>query len=350
MKSKPIYSMDYTSEGFASPNSSSQRLDDHEHAVETRTAEENNHGRNSRFHRRHSMTAPTNHAHDNGSPPPVPPSANPHEEVPSQTQTEREPLKAVKTPAPMGVPARLCGPSRSKCGYCGGSRLHVLGVDDGFNAVVPIANNDKQEKNDRRNGHAIGDNSENRGGFPMVNEESTSKSYGLLFDYLPYDTYQELIDRGWRRSGKHLYRPHNFESCCPAISIRLDTTKFASYYGNSNKPNQNEIENTILVGGSKSQKKVGRNLLRALESYNAKYSRSNSQSTQYSRSDGIEDHVHSPGSAYASRVAKMKLAPDATNGTPPKGELATDSKRKSKKSRQESPKREDEAAACPYLD
>ena len=34
--------------------------------------------------------------------------------------------------------------------------------------------------------------------------------------------YQKLIDRGWRRSGKILYKPNLEESCCPPYTIRLD--------------------------------------------------------------------------------------------------------------------------------
>jgi hypothetical protein len=120
--------------------------------------------------------------------------------------------------------ARLCGPSRSKCGYCSGSRLHVLEVNDGFNKVIPVVvhkqsvdmrvSNIDQDSNFEE--ATSNDNNERKTNqtdddVERVNEQSTSKSYGLLFDYLPYDTYQELINRGWRRSGKHLYRPHNFE-------------------------------------------------------------------------------------------------------------------------------------------
>lgn len=158
------------------------------------------------------------------------------------------------------VTARVCGPSRSKCGYCSGSRLHVLGVNDGHNQLVRT----------KEDGEGKSDIHPNRSSdLDMVNTENTSKSYGLLFDHLPYDIYQQLIDRGWRRSGKHFYRPHNFESCCPAISIRLDTNKFAS----TSRAKQSELEKSILVGGSKSQKRVGRNLCRALDAYNAKHSR-----------------------------------------------------------------------------
>jgi len=38
--------------------------------------------------------------------------------------------------------------------------------------------------------------------------------------------YQELLDRGWRRSGSYVYRPVAVQSCCPAYAIRLDTDLF----------------------------------------------------------------------------------------------------------------------------
>jgi hypothetical protein len=99
-----------------------------------------------------------------------------------------------------------------------------LEVNDGFNKVIPVVvhkqsvdmrvSNIDQDSNFEE--ATSNDNNERKTNqtdddVERVNEQSTSKSYGLLFDYLPYDTYQELINRGWRRSGKHLYRPHNFE-------------------------------------------------------------------------------------------------------------------------------------------
>jgi Arginine-tRNA-protein transferase, N terminus len=36
----------------------------------------------------------------------------------------------------------------------------------------------------------------------------------------------ELLDQGWRRSGKFLYRPENDVTCCRLYTIRLDTTRF----------------------------------------------------------------------------------------------------------------------------
>ncbi|KAI5454117.1 Arginyl-tRNA--protein transferase 1 [Naganishia albida] len=38
--------------------------------------------------------------------------------------------------------------------------------------------------------------------------------------------YQELIDRGWRRSGDYVYHPDMENTCCPQYTIRLDSLRF----------------------------------------------------------------------------------------------------------------------------
>ncbi|ETN43200.1 uncharacterized protein HMPREF1541_02359 [Cyphellophora europaea CBS 101466] len=40
------------------------------------------------------------------------------------------------------------------------------------------------------------------------------------------DHYQELMDRGWRRSGKLYYKPDLSRSCCPPYTIRLMSSEF----------------------------------------------------------------------------------------------------------------------------
>ncbi|KAI8816508.1 arginine-tRNA-protein transferase [Fimicolochytrium jonesii] len=48
----------------------------------------------------------------------------------------------------------------------------------------------------------------------------TSSTIGFWAYELHPSHYQQLMDRGWRRSGKYLYRPCLTETCCPAITIR----------------------------------------------------------------------------------------------------------------------------------
>lgn len=40
------------------------------------------------------------------------------------------------------------------------------------------------------------------------------------------ETYEGYLYRGWRRSGTYLYKPNNWLSCCPALTIRLPVQKF----------------------------------------------------------------------------------------------------------------------------
>jgi arginine-tRNA-protein transferase len=55
----------------------------------------------------------------------------------------------------------------------------------------------------------------------------TSWSHGGLAETLTPEAFQELLDAGWRRSGRWLYRPDNARTCCELLTIRLDVAKFA---------------------------------------------------------------------------------------------------------------------------
>ncbi|KAJ8330088.1 Arginyl-tRNA--protein transferase 1, variant 2 [Batrachochytrium dendrobatidis] len=50
----------------------------------------------------------------------------------------------------------------------------------------------------------------------------SSHSFGLWAYRLTPSVYQNLIDHGWRRSGKYLYKPTLTTTCCPAYTIRLN--------------------------------------------------------------------------------------------------------------------------------
>lgn len=45
-------------------------------------------------------------------------------------------------------------------------------------------------------------------------------SYYMRAKILSPEHYQELMDRGWRRSGTLLYLPDVSRSCCPHYTIR----------------------------------------------------------------------------------------------------------------------------------
>lgn len=57
-------------------------------------------------------------------------------------------------------------------------------------------------------------------------KDDESYIYGISFKELTINEYQQLIDRGFRRSGSFIYKPDVRRSCCPQYTIRLDVDKF----------------------------------------------------------------------------------------------------------------------------
>ncbi|CAB3364072.1 Hypothetical predicted protein [Cloeon dipterum] len=53
-----------------------------------------------------------------------------------------------------------------------------------------------------------------------------SVSTGMWAHNLNVLDYQDLIDRGWRRSGCYCYKPKMNVTCCPAYTIKCDARKF----------------------------------------------------------------------------------------------------------------------------
>ncbi|KAK9159052.1 hypothetical protein Scep_005626 [Stephania cephalantha] len=54
----------------------------------------------------------------------------------------------------------------------------------------------------------------------------TSVAHGLWAHSITADDYQDLLDRGWRRSGVFLYKPEMERTCCPSYTIRLKACDF----------------------------------------------------------------------------------------------------------------------------
>ncbi|XP_027335180.1 arginyl-tRNA--protein transferase 2-like isoform X1 [Abrus precatorius] len=54
----------------------------------------------------------------------------------------------------------------------------------------------------------------------------SSISHGIWAHSLTVYDYQDLLDRGWRRSGSFLYKPEMERTCCPSYTIRLKANDF----------------------------------------------------------------------------------------------------------------------------
>ncbi|MCL7042392.1 hypothetical protein MKW94_027385 [Papaver nudicaule] len=56
----------------------------------------------------------------------------------------------------------------------------------------------------------------------------SSITHGLWAHSITVNDYQDLLDRGWRRSGCFLYKPEMDKTCCPAYTIRLKAADFVA--------------------------------------------------------------------------------------------------------------------------
>ncbi|XP_043490055.1 arginyl-tRNA--protein transferase 1 isoform X1 [Polistes fuscatus] len=54
----------------------------------------------------------------------------------------------------------------------------------------------------------------------------TNFSHGMWAHYLTVHDYQNLIDRGWRRSGSYCYKPTMDQTCCPMYTIKCEVLNF----------------------------------------------------------------------------------------------------------------------------
>jgi len=68
------------------------------------------------------------------------------------------------------------------------------------------------------------DKSGSRCGYCRSRDQSFS--HGMWGHVLTCSDYQDLIDRGWRRSGRYCYKPTMDKTCCPQYTIKCDATTF----------------------------------------------------------------------------------------------------------------------------
>lgn len=57
-------------------------------------------------------------------------------------------------------------------------------------------------------------------------QPKSCQSHGMWAHSLTVQDYQDLIDRGWRRSGSYCYKPEMSTTCCPSYTIKCDATNF----------------------------------------------------------------------------------------------------------------------------
>ncbi len=139
----------------------------------------------------------------------------------------------------------ICNPCRSECGYCHGDRAYVLTQDNPrkfavgtLGAAGPQVEILAVKEEDIPISYRISsanassiqipsnNNKAGRSGQQqtVITKDTSSDAYCVHFSNISPEAYLKLINCGWRRSGKLLYMPKNWKSCCACYPIRLDTS------------------------------------------------------------------------------------------------------------------------------
>ena len=201
----------------------------------------------------------------------------------------------------------LYGLSRTKCGYCQGSRTNILSIANPqteefrrhqqqqqkrepcpiiFSSVVD--NDSNGGSNDGMNRNGSNNNSSNKD-EEKVTSSTSSKAYSIGASSFTADDYQILVNRGWRRSGDLLYVPKNWECCCPSHPIRLNVNRFQP--GKSHKKVMKFMNAALLAGVSTDSNDAGSN-------------GSNDSSEKKHNGNGGIDVQRGPGAAHVSQGRK----------------------------------------------
>jgi len=76
----------------------------------------------------------------------------------------------------------------------------------------------------------------------------TSLSSGMWAYYMTVQQYQDMIDHGWRRSGRYVYKPKNKLTCCPLYTIRCHVDRYQP--SKSQKKVAKKVNNYLKRGKS----------------------------------------------------------------------------------------------------
>ncbi|XP_071512224.1 arginyl-tRNA--protein transferase 1 isoform X2 [Panulirus ornatus] len=85
--------------------------------------------------------------------------------------------------------------------------------------------------------------------------KDTNFSHGMWSHQMSVNAYQDLIDRGWRRSGKYCYKPTMDKTCCPMYTIKCDA--FNLKLSKSQKKVLKRMHRYLSNGGVKEEKAIG---------------------------------------------------------------------------------------------
>ena len=140
----------------------------------------------------------------------------------------------------------------------------------------------------------------------------TSISTGVWGHVVHARDYQIMIDRGWRRSGKYIYKPSMTKTCCPQYTIRCMAGVFKP--SRSHKKALKKFRNYILHGDGKKGDEV--NVPKEGEKEEAKVAKVNDIAVM----DAAEDKVKMGKGDLNMETSPLKSPKTGTNHTSPRNQ------------------------------
>ena len=130
---------------------------------------------------------------------------------------------------------QLCGTSHSSCGYCEGRRTKrgsVAAVSRTNTSSTEDGDTERHEKPEPSSAPILHRPKKAKQQLASYVDNPPSESSEAYYMIVPSTSclspvcYEDLLYRGWRRSGRLLYQPSNSTTCCPQYTIRLPVSRF----------------------------------------------------------------------------------------------------------------------------
>ncbi|KAG7562710.1 hypothetical protein FFLO_01870 [Filobasidium floriforme] len=148
---------------------------------------------------------------------------------------------------------------------------------------------------------------------------STSKSYGMIAPQMSPRVYQQLIDRGWRRSGDYVYHPDNANTCCPQLTIRLDAMAFKPEKDRKLRQILNRWKRFVMEGNEKekeTEEKVGlpRSTVGATRAFGGEDGKKGREKIEIDEPKEADPTTSASGPTENSSQKRIREYPDLTSG------------------------------------
>jgi len=144
-----------------------------------------------------------------------------------------------------------------------------------------------------------------------------SVSQGMWAEKLTVRDYQDLLDRGWRRSGRYVYRPNMSVTCCPLYTIRCLADKFQPT--KSQRKVVKKVQNFVKNGRKPVEDDPQSNCKEEVADEGKKDEQPSVESRQLKRVEGLKKAKIIRRGKYLEKLVKAGIEPSKEDESKKKG-------------------------------